>query len=92
MSYDNPIPCRYCDGDIYFDDDHISDSGKKIPMDAETEEPHSCPGRAYARERRQALNEDQNYTQSANERALAERVTQLEKRVKSLEDKIRIEK
>jgi hypothetical protein len=36
--------CRYCDEEIVFDDDYVSEySGKKIPLDAETYEPHICP-------------------------------------------------
>jgi hypothetical protein len=38
------IHCRNCDEEITFDDHHISDSGKKIPLDVDTEEPHSCDG------------------------------------------------
>jgi hypothetical protein len=33
--------CKYCDEEIVFDDDYVSEySGKKIPLDAETYEPH----------------------------------------------------
>lgn len=35
--------CWLCNGAIYFDDIHISDSGKKIPLNPETETPHRCP-------------------------------------------------
>ena len=34
--------CRYCDEFITFDDWHISITGKKIPLDSETYEPHRC--------------------------------------------------
>ena len=34
--------CNRCDEPITFDDYHISDSGKKIPLDYHTEEPHQC--------------------------------------------------
>ena len=35
--------CRYCDEEITFDDDHVSEySGKKIPLDVDTMEPHDC--------------------------------------------------
>ncbi|MFL6425104.1 MAG: hypothetical protein ACJ71R_16140 [Nitrososphaeraceae archaeon] len=35
--------CRYCDEEIVFDDDYVSEySGKKIPLDTETYEPHIC--------------------------------------------------
>jgi hypothetical protein len=40
------VYCKYCDEEIVFDDDYISEySGKKIPLDAETYEPHICPER-----------------------------------------------
>lgn len=35
------VTCRHCDEEIYFDDDHISESGKKIPL-GEDYEPHQC--------------------------------------------------
>jgi hypothetical protein len=41
------LECRQCDESIYFDEEHISESGKKIPLDSETEEPHNCPYRTY---------------------------------------------
>lgn len=42
MSYFNPKPCRICGSDIYFDDKIKSSSGKPIPMDYRTKEPHNC--------------------------------------------------
>jgi hypothetical protein len=36
--------CRLCGVRIKFDDKHISErTGKRIPLDVDTEEPHSCP-------------------------------------------------
>ena len=36
--------CRYCDEEIVFDDDYVSEySGRKIPLNPETYEPHMCP-------------------------------------------------
>jgi hypothetical protein len=36
--------CRLCGERIKFDDKHISErTGKKIPLDVDTEEPHECP-------------------------------------------------
>src|SRR5215216_1994466 len=34
--------CRDCDGEIYFDDVHISKNDKYIPLDKATGEPHQC--------------------------------------------------
>jgi hypothetical protein len=36
--------CRLCGVRIKFDDKHISErTGKRIPLDVDTEEPHDCP-------------------------------------------------
>jgi hypothetical protein len=36
--------CRLCGKPIKFDDKWVSErTGKKIPLDADTEEPHDCP-------------------------------------------------
>jgi hypothetical protein len=38
--------CRLCGERIKFDDKHISErTGKRIPLDVDTEEPHDCPVR-----------------------------------------------
>jgi hypothetical protein len=40
----NSILCRQCNQPITFDNKHISQrTGKKIPLDIETNEPHDCP-------------------------------------------------
>jgi hypothetical protein len=40
------ISCRLCNQPIKFDDKHISQrTGKKIPLDVATNEPHDCPVR-----------------------------------------------
>jgi hypothetical protein len=40
------IVCRLCNQPITFDNKHISQrTGKKIPLDVETNEPHDCPVR-----------------------------------------------
>ena len=42
----NSILCRQCNQPITFDNKHISQkTGKKIPLDVETNEPHDCPVR-----------------------------------------------
>jgi len=44
MSYFKPktVPCRICGSDIYFDDKIKSATGKPIPIDYRTKEPHNC--------------------------------------------------
>jgi hypothetical protein len=38
------LSCRQCGKPIKFDDKHISErTGKKVPLDVDTEEPHNCP-------------------------------------------------
>ena len=37
--------CKYCSESIDFDDEHIGHSGKKIPLDIDTGEPHYCIAR-----------------------------------------------
>jgi hypothetical protein len=40
------ISCRLCGQAIKFDDKHVSQrTGKKIPLDPGTDEPHDCPVR-----------------------------------------------
>jgi hypothetical protein len=40
------LACRQCGKPITFDNKHISQkTGKKIPLDIETSEPHDCPVR-----------------------------------------------
>jgi hypothetical protein len=40
------LACRQCGKPITFDSKHISQrTGKKIPLDVETNEPHDCPVR-----------------------------------------------
>jgi hypothetical protein len=40
------LTCRLCGQPITFDNKHISQrTGKKIPLDIETNEPHDCPVR-----------------------------------------------
>ena len=40
------LACRQCGEPIKFDDKHVSQrSGKKIPLDPGTNEPHDCPVR-----------------------------------------------
>jgi hypothetical protein len=38
------IYCKLCERKITFDDEYVSEkTGKKIPLDPETAEPHECP-------------------------------------------------
>jgi hypothetical protein len=42
----NSLTCRQCNQPITFDNKHISQrTGKKIPLDPGTNEPHDCPVR-----------------------------------------------
>jgi hypothetical protein len=43
------LSCRQCGQPITFDNKHISQiTGKKIPLDVATNEPHDCPVRSTA--------------------------------------------
>ena len=45
--------CKYCNEEIAFDDDYISEcNGKKIPLDTDTMEPHDCPDSPYHHQNR----------------------------------------
>ena len=53
--------CRLCGERIKFDDKHISErTGKRIPLDVDTEEAHDCPAR---REQQQQQPEQRRYHQ-----------------------------
>jgi hypothetical protein len=40
----NSLSCKLCSKPIKFDDKHVSHrTGRKIPLDVDTEEPHDCP-------------------------------------------------
>jgi hypothetical protein len=43
--------CKYCDSPIDFDDWHVGSSGRKIPLDVETRQPHMCAFRPIKRDR-----------------------------------------
>ena len=46
--YAKTKPCyKGCGGKIYFDEDYKSESGKFIPLDIQTQEPHQCQIEAY---------------------------------------------
>lgn len=42
------IECHYCQSEIVFDVDYVTESGKKIPLDPETWKPHDCVPRRRA--------------------------------------------
>jgi transcription initiation factor TFIID subunit TAF12 len=47
--------CYLCGKPIKFDYEYINErTGKKIPLDAETNEPHNCPVRRSQREQQQS--------------------------------------
>jgi len=43
--------CKYCNLPIDFDDEHTSRSGKRIPLDADTRQPHDCIARPRPRKK-----------------------------------------
>jgi hypothetical protein len=46
MTKMSSLTCRQCGQPITFDNKHISQrTGKKIPLDIQTNEPHDCPVR-----------------------------------------------
>jgi hypothetical protein len=50
------LVCRQCGQPITFDNKHISQrTGKKIPLDVETNEPHDCPVREDQQQQGQRL-------------------------------------
>lgn len=60
------LSCRQCGEPITFDSKHISQkTGKKIPLDVATNEPHDCPVR---REQQQSQLPSQQQPQSQPQR------------------------
>jgi hypothetical protein len=52
--------CRLCGERIKFDDKHISErTGKKLPLDVDTEEPHDCPARKEQQQQSQQIQQTQ---------------------------------
>lgn len=84
MTKTKAFTCKNCGIEIYLDDKVLSPNGKRIPLEFDTDEPHQCAGKPD-KERQQAIQEDQQYSQKANERTLQQRVEALEKRVTELE-------
>jgi hypothetical protein len=60
--------CRQCGKPIKFDDKWISErTGRKIPLDVDTEEPHDCPVRR-SNSQQQQLQQIQQQQQQQQER------------------------
>jgi hypothetical protein len=60
--------CRQCGKPIKFDDKWISErTGRKIPLDVDTEEPHDCPLRR-SNSKQQQLQQIQQQQQQQQER------------------------
>ena len=60
------LSCRQCGQPITFDNKHISQrTGKKIPLDVDTEEPHDCPVRRSNSQQRQQ--QEQSYQQQQHQ-------------------------
>ena len=58
------LVCRLCNQPITFDNKHISQrTGKKIPLDVETNEPHDCPVRRDQPQQQQGQPQQQTQQQ-----------------------------
>jgi len=58
------LSCRQCGQPITFDNKHISQrTGKKIPLDPGTNEPHDCPVRRDQPQQQQQGQSQQSYQQ-----------------------------
>ena len=62
------LACRLCGQAIKFDDKHVSQrTGKRIPLDVETGEPHDCPARnsqqQMQQQRQQSQQQQRRYLQ-----------------------------
>lgn len=44
---------NHCGTEIYFSDQHVSKSGKKIPLEVKTQQPHKCPNNPYNKKEEQ---------------------------------------
>jgi hypothetical protein len=56
--------CYLCGKPIKFDNEYINEStGKKISLDAETNEPHNCPVRSLRQEQQQSQPQQQQPSQ-----------------------------
>jgi hypothetical protein len=41
------VVCRNCGEEIYFDDNHLSKNGRKVPLSKKDGKPHQCPNRHF---------------------------------------------
>ena len=58
------LACRQCRQSIKFDDKHVSQrTGKKIPLDVDTSEPHDCPARRDQQQQGQPQQQQRRYHQ-----------------------------
>ena len=58
------LTCRLCNQPITFDNKHISQkTGKKIPLDPDTNEPHDCPVRRDQPQQQQSQQMQRRYHQ-----------------------------
>jgi hypothetical protein len=59
------LSCRQCGQPIIFDDKHVSQrTGKKIPLDPGTNEPHDCPVRRdQLQQQQQGQSQQRRYLQ-----------------------------
>ena len=57
------LSCRQCEHPIKFDDNHVSQrTGKKTPLDIETNEPHDCPARKSNTQQQQQSQQPEHTT------------------------------
>jgi hypothetical protein len=75
-----------CGTELKWDKSRTSDSGKMIPIEVSTNEPHNCPKSPYNQKQNQSSGGSQQTTMDTDNN-LAARVTVLEAAVKSLQDK-----
>jgi hypothetical protein len=58
------LSCRQCGQPITFDNKHISQrTGKKIPLDIQTNEPHDCPAWKDQQQQSQQPQQQRRYHQ-----------------------------
>jgi hypothetical protein len=58
------LSCRLCGEPIKFSDKHVSQkTGKKIPLDVDTEQPHDCPVRRDQPQQGQQSQQQRRYHQ-----------------------------
>ena len=79
--------CQYgCGTELKWDKQRKSESGKMIPIEVSTNEPHNCPKSPYNTGKKGGST--QTTMDGSGDSSLASRVTVLEAEVKSLKEKL----